>query len=130
MKDLVSLAIVLLLGLLQSTILGINFLLVFILWRQRYYWAFLTGLIYDLMAHQRLGLSSLVFLFILLLFRLYLRKFEPRALFLVIFIFLAGYLFAQIEGQIWHFWQGVALAVSILLLRKSFRREVQLRLDL
>ena len=125
-----SLLLVLLLVLFQSTVLNLNFLLVFVLWRQRYYWAFFAGLVYDLLCGNLLGLSSLLFLFILLLFRLYSRKFEPSPLFLGPFVFLTSFLFARIEGQTWHFWQGLVLFLTILLLRRRFKKEIQLKLDL
>lgn len=130
MRNLLSLLILFLLSLLQSTVLSINLLLIFVLWRGRYHWAFLAGLVFDLMAGNRLGLSSLLFLFILLLFRLYSRKFEPQPFFLATFVFLASFLFAKIEGQTWTLAQGLVLGLVIVLIRNCFTRERQLKLDL
>lgn len=130
MKNWVFLVVVLLLSLFQSTVWSLNLLLVAVLWLGRYYWAFLAGLVYDLLSGERLGLSSLLFLFILLLFRLYLRKFEPRPLFLAIFTVLASYIFTHAHGQLWRWWHGLVLVLFVLLLRHRFRKERQLKLDL
>ena len=130
MKNWLSLFIVLLLSLFQSTVLSINFLLIFVLWKGSYPWAFWTGLVLDLMAGNRLGLSSFLFLLLLFLFRLYSRKYEPRPFFLITFIFLASFIFAKIEAESWSFWQGIVLSLGMLLLREQFEKERQLKLDL
>ena len=130
MKIFLSFFIVFVLSLLQATVLRINFLLLFVLWKRSYFWAFLAGLIFDLMVGNRLGLSSLLFLLILLLFRLYSRKYEPHGFFLAVFAFLSSYIFAKVEAGAWSFWQGLILALCLLLLRKKFQKAWQLKLGL
>ncbi len=130
MKIFLPFLTVFILSLLQATVLKTNFLLVFVLWKRSSLWAFLAGLIFDLMAGNRLGLSSLLFLLILLLFRLYSRKYEPHGLFLAIFAFLSSYIFAKVEAGSWTFWQGLVPALCLVLLRKKFQKAWQLRLDL
>lgn len=130
MKSILLFLVVFVLSLLQATVLRVNFLLLFVLLQGSYSWAFLAGLILDLMTGQRLGLSSLLFLLILFLFQLYSRKYEPRWPFLLPFVFLASLFFAKIEGEIWSFWQGLFLALCLLPLREKFKRERQLKLDL
>lgn len=122
--------VVFLLSLLQATVLKTNFLLLFVLLKNSYGWAFLAGLILDLLTLQRLGLSSLLFLIVLLIFRLYSRKYEVRLPFLAPFIFFTSWLFAKIEGQVWSFWQGFILCLCLFPLRKKFEKESQLKLDL
>lgn len=130
MKSFLSFLIVFLLSLLQATVLKINLLLLFVLLKNSYRWAFLAGLILDLLTSQRLGLSSLLFLVILILFNLYSRKYEPRLFFLVPFVFFASFFFAKIEKEVWSFWAGLILSLCLIPLRKKFEREKQLRLDL
>lgn len=122
--------LVFLLSLLQATVLRVNFLLLFILLKNSYLWAFLAGLMLDLLAVQRLGLSSLLFLLILAIFKLYSRKYEPRLPFLLPFVFFTSFLFAKIEGAVWSFWQGLILCLFLLPLRDRFKKERQLKLDL
>ena len=130
MKFLFPLLIVFLLSLFQATVLPVNFLLLFVLLKNSYFWAFLAGFVLDLMASQRLGLSSLLFLLILAVFSLYSRKYEPRLPFLLPFVFLASFLFAKIEGEIWSFYQGLILCLCLFPLREKFKKERQLKLDL
>lgn len=130
MKNLLSFLVLVALVLLQSTVLNLNLLLLFVIWQGRYYWAFAAGLLLDLLSGQRLGLSGLLYLFIVLLFRLYSRKFEPRAPFLAVFVFLSSFIFAKIENQFWHWSDGLLLSLLILIFSRRFRKETQLKLDL
>jgi len=130
MNFLLSFLIVFFLCFLQATSLKVNFLLLFVLLKNKYRWAFLAGLVLDLLTLQRLGLSSLLFLVALFLFRLYSRKYEPQIFFLLPFVFLASFVFAKIESEIWSFWQGLILCFCLFLLRKKFKKERQLKLDL
>lgn len=121
---------VFLLSLGQSTILPVNFLLLFVLLKNSYGWGFVSGLVLDLLTGQRLGLSSLLFLLILGVFRLYSRKYEPRLAFLLPFVFLMSFFFAKIEKETWSFWQGLILCFCLLPLKEKFKKERQLKLDL
>lgn len=130
MKNFLLFLVVFFLSLLQATVLKVNLLLLFVLLKNSYSWAFLAGLILDLLTGQRLGLSSLLFLLILFLFHLYSRKYEPRLSFLIPFIFLASFFFAKIKGDVWSFWQGLIPSLCLFPLRKKFKKERQLKLDL
>lgn len=130
MKFFLSFLVVFLLSLFQATVLRLNLLLLFVLLKNSFLWAFLAGLILDLLTTQRLGLSSLLFLLILGIFHLYSRKYEPRLPFLIPFVFLASFFFAKIEKETWSFWQGVILSLCLFVLKKKFKKEKQLKLDL
>ena len=130
MKTFWRFLIIFLVSLLQSTVFSLNLLLIFILVEQSYWWAFLAGLSLDLLSGQRLGLSSLLFLIILFLFRLYSRKYEPRNFFLAPFVFLMSFLFAKIEVGNWNFREGIILVLCSFILRKRFKKKLQLKLDL
>ena len=122
--------LIFLLVLLQSTVLKTNLLLLFVIFQASYAWAFWAGLILDLFSHQPLGLSSLLFLMIVHLFKLYSRKYEPRFGFLLPFVFLTGWVFAKVEKQSWSLGQGLLLGLLTLPLRKHFNQENQLKLDI
>ena len=122
--------LVLLLALLQSTVLSLNLLLLFVLFQASYAWAFWAGLIFDLFSHQRLGLSSLIFLLTLHFMLLYTRKYEPRRRFLLPFVFLASWVFARVEKLNWSIGQGLLLLLIALALSARFSQAKQLKLDL
>jgi len=130
MKNIFSFLLMLAISFLQAVILKMNFLLLFVLLKRSYFWAFLSGLIFDLLTGNQLGLSSLLFLLILFLFRLYSRKYEPRSLFLFTFVFLVNFFFIKIEGLSWNFWQGILLALIILPFAYRFEKKRQLKLAL
>ncbi len=130
MKRLLGFLLVLGLALLQSTVLKLNFLLIFVIFQASYARAFWAGLFFDLLTSQRLGLSSLLFLIIVHLLKLYSRKYEPRPGFLLPFVFLASWVFAQAEKLNWSLSQGLFLMLIAWPLSARFSQEKQLKLAL
>lgn len=129
-KRLLGFLLILLLALLQSTVLKINLLLLLVLFPASYAWAFWGGLILDFLTSQRLGLSSLLFLIIVHVFKLYSRKYETRPSFLLPFVFLASWVFAQAEKLNWALSQGLFLMLTAWFISTRFSQEKQLKLDL
>lgn len=105
MKYLLYFLILLFFGLLQSTIIPINFLLIFsVLYainsdsKEGYVWAFSAGFIKDLLTLNSIGPTSVFFLFVVLMLNLYGRKYKLTHInyllpFITIMILLSFFLF-------------------------------------
>lgn len=112
------------LALVQTTIIGFNFLLVFVLVislaggeKESFLSAFISGLFLDLLAGSPLGLSSLAFLSLTFLAFAYKRKFQAKNLFFWIVIFLVGnFFFKMVNGQIWHWKEGLLMTALALVI--------------
>jgi hypothetical protein len=122
--------IVFLLSLLQATVLRINFLLLFVLLKNSYFWAFLSGLVLDLLSVQRLGFSSFLLVLMVFFFRQYSKKYAPRYLFLAVYLFLCSFIFAKIQDLSWSYVEGLILCFVLWFFRKKFKKGKQLKLDL
>lgn len=113
------------LSLIQVTLVKINFLLVLVLFSaflgeevQALSVAFFAGLVFDFLKGGVLGLSSVGFLLVSLIIFLYRQRFLPNhPLFLFLATFLSSFVFALIARIPWSFFEGLILAVIVLLLR-------------
>lgn len=84
--------------------------------KQSLVFAFLAGLILDLVAGQTLGLSSFGFLIVSLFTSLYRRKFRAQhPAYLLPFTFFSLWLFAEISRQMF-FWQSALLNTLLILI--------------
>lgn len=79
---------------------------------------FWSGLIFDLAQGRTLGISSLVYLIISFLFRLYSQRFDvSRPFFMAGFVLVTNLAYQRLVWGNWLWWPSLALAVLIVLLR-------------
>lgn len=127
MKFLIFL-VIFLLSLIQTSFVRINFLLILVLFFaflggevQALSVAFFAGLIFDLLKGGVLGLSSVGFLLVSLVILLYRQRFLPsHPFFLFLATFLSSFVFALIARIPWSFFEGLVLAVIVLLVKFFF----------
>ena len=143
MKNYLFLLSVLLLVLFQGSFLPWNLLLLLIFFRaslkpdqQVLFLAFFSGLLLDLGQGTPLGLSSLLFLFGVLLLFFYSRKFEPsHPFFLTVFVFLNSLLTTKLINGFLDWEESLILAFLALILAffwqrfigRNFERKIKIK---
>lgn len=131
MKFIISLFLILGLSLIQTTLLPINFLLIFIivfsLWKkapQSFLWAFLAGLFLDLFSLRQLGFSAIIFVSFDFILKLYRQRFSFDHPLVVSLVLVIGYLlFSWLTGREIRIWEGIIL-LAILLTIRFLRKEL------
>jgi rod shape-determining protein MreD len=111
------------LAFIQTTIYNFNFLWLFILIlalagqeKEALVFAFVGGILFDLLSLSTLGISSLVLIFCVLLVILYQQKFATKNLiFWLIFFFIGNTFFKLVKGQGWR-WEEAAISTLFVLL--------------
>lgn len=135
MKNILIFLAILVIGLFQTTIWGFNFLLLIVLVLSlilpagaSLFWAFLAGLILNLLGGEPLGYSSLGFLLPNFLLLAYRQRFSfQNPLFVFVFSFISYLLFTFVSQKPINLFEGVILAISIVIFRflAPFLFEVQ-----
>lgn len=81
------------------------------------FWAFLTGLILDLVKGQALGLTSLIFLLLVFLLNLYKVKFKAgNLLYLLPFTLLSAWFDSLVRGEVFSFLNLIFTGTFLLLI--------------
>ncbi len=119
------------LSLFQTTLLPINLLLIlviiFSLWQkapESFVWAFLAGLFLDLFSFNQLGFSSIIFVSLDLILKLYRQRFSLDHPLVISFVLVTSYfLYSWLTGREIGIWEAVILLVVILVIR-LFRKEL------
>lgn len=131
MKTIITLFLVLGLSLIQATLLPINFLLILVIALslgkkapESFLWAFLGGFFLDLFSFKQLGLSSIFFVSLDFLLKLYRQRFSLDHPLVIIFVLVASYLLHfWFTGREIRIWEGLTLVIILLLIR-FFRKEL------
>jgi len=113
--------LIIILAFVQTTITDFDFLLFLILTvamiageKESLFFAFISGLLFDLLAGTKLGITSIAYLISVMVIILYKRKFLTANFWFWLVIFqLSGFLTKIIQGMRWHWWQAGITAVLV-----------------
>lgn len=130
MKIIAFLFLILLLSLIQTTLLPINLLLVFViivsLWQevpQSFLWVFLAGLFLDLFSLKPIGTSSIIFVSFDFLLKVYRQRFSlGQPLVISLILIFSYFVFSLMTGREMKIWEGLILLILLWLVR-FFRRD-------
>ena len=116
--------LIIILAFVQTTITDFDFLLFLVLTvamiageKESLFLAFISGLLFDLLAGTKLGITSIAYLISVMVIILYKRKFLTANFWFWLVIFqLSGFLTKTIQGMRWHWWQAVTITILVAII--------------